>query len=212
VRPEFAALPDGFSRTVGLTPETQRDIEVFRERLIVANQHTNLVGASTLENFWARHVIDSAQLLWFSPATRVWADLGSGAGLPGLILAILLKGRSGVQVHLIESMAKRCRFLAEMVDALDLPATVHNARAESLRLKVDMVTARACAPLTRLLGFAEPYCKLGGRAVFLKGSGVEVELAEARKVWRFEAESVTSLSDARGRLVFIGELARVGRR
>jgi len=210
VPPEATELPAGFAERVGLTPERERDIAVFRERLAAANEQVNLVGASTLDTFWTRHFVDSAQLLWFSPETRVWADLGSGAGLPGLVLAILLKGRPRTHVHLIESMAKRCRFLAEVVDRLELPATVHNGRAETLRLSVEVVTARACAPLPRLLGFAEPYFDLGARAVFLKGAGLDAEVAEARMHWRFEAETVTSLSDARGRLVFIGGLARVG--
>ena len=210
--PETAALPAGFVERVGLTPERKRDVAVFRERLAAVNQQVNLVGASTLDAFWTRHFVDSAQLLWFSPKTLTWADLGSGAGLPGLVLAILLNDRPGAHVHLIESMAKRCRFLTEVVDTLGLPATVHNVRAEELRLSVEVVTARACARLPRLLGFAEPYFDLGARAVFLKGAGLDTELAEARLRWRFEAETVTSLSDARGRLVFMRGLARVGGR
>ena len=197
---------------VGATADRERDIEVFRTLLVQANQTMNLVGASTLGEFWRRHFVDSAQLLWFAPSTRVWADLGSGAGLPGLVLAVLLKGRPGARVHLVESMAKRCRFLGEVVDALALPAVVHHARAEALKLDVEMVTARACAPLDRLLGYAQPYFERGARGLFLKGSEVETEIVEARKTWRFRAETNVSLSDPRGRLLWIEELARVGRR
>jgi 16S rRNA (guanine527-N7)-methyltransferase len=128
-----------------------------------------------------------------------------------LVLAILLKGRPGACVHLIESMTKRCRFLAEVTEALDLPAVVHNARAESLDLEVEVVTARACAPLDRLLTYARPYLARGAKGLFLKGAEVEAEITEARRNWRFQARTRPSLSDARGRLLSIEELARVAK-
>ncbi len=199
-------LPSTFWEVVGLTEEKRRNVEAFRCLLVRANQHMNLVGESTLKEFWVRHFVDSAQLLWFSPASTVWADLGSGAGLPGLILAILLKGRPGSTVHLVESMTKRCRFLSEVVQVLGLPAVVHHGRAEALKLNVEMVTARACAPLERLLGYAEPYFARGGRGLFLKGADVDSEILQARKSWGFVSETTGSLSDPRGRLLFIEEL------
>ena len=205
-------LPADFQRVVGLTDEKIADLERFRALLKAGNARMNLVGPSTLETFWARHVIDSAQLLWIAPEAREWADLGSGAGLPGLVLAILLRGVEGAHVHLIESMAKRCRFLSAVVQALDLPAEVHNARAETLALKVDVVTARACAPLDRLLGYAQPFLSRGATGVFLKGADVDAEIMEARKQWRFKAACRNSLSDPRGRLLTIEELSRAGRR
>ena len=105
-------------------------------------------------------------------------------------------------------MAKRCRFLTEVVTALDLPATVHNDRAENLKLSVDIVTARACAPLSRLLGYAWPYLQKGATALFLKGQDVASELEEATKSWDFEAEAIPSLSDPRGRIVRVRRLKR----
>ena len=208
---EGLGLPAGFAERVGATPERLADAEIFRQILVEANTVMNLVGDSTLPAFWMRHFVDSAQLLWIEPEARTWADLGAGAGLPGIVLAILLKGREGAHVHLVESMAKRCAFLGRVVEALSLPATVHNARAESLRLKVDIVTARACAPLTRLLDFAEPYLARGARGLFLKGEGVEAELDQARTSWRFAAETRPSLSDARGRVLAIADASCIGR-
>ncbi|MFI4973778.1 MAG: 16S rRNA (guanine(527)-N(7))-methyltransferase RsmG [Caulobacterales bacterium] len=193
---------------VGLTPRARGDLDVFHVMLREWNQRLNLVGASTLDQFWRRHVVDSAQLRWWAPEARVWADLGSGAGVPGLVLAILLKGAPGAQVHLIESVAKRCRFLEAVAGTLDLPATVHNARAESLALEADAVTARACAPLGRLLGFAKPYLDRGATGVFLKGQDADREIAEARQGWRFDCRQEASLSDPRGRVLFIERLAR----
>jgi len=201
--------PPDFVRGLGFSDACLADAERFSGMLAEANSRVNLVGASTLADYWRRHFLDSAQLLTLAPSARVWADLGSGAGFPGVILAILLKDVAGARVYLVESMAKRCRFLDEAVRALALPASVHNARAESLALDVDVVTARACAPLTRLLGFARPSLKRGARGLFLKGAEVDSELAEARKSWRFVLATHPSLSDPRGRILEITELARV---
>ena len=207
----LAATPECFSETVGLTETALADAETFREILNRTNSQMNLVGSSTLQSFWERHFLDSAQLRWFAPSALTWADLGAGAGLPGLVLAILLKGKAGAKVHLVESMAKRCRFLAEVAEVLGLPVEIHNARAETLKLKVEVATARACAPLDRLLGFAQPYLARGATGLFLKGADLDSELAEARKLWRFAAAADVSLSDPRGRILTITELARARR-
>jgi 16S rRNA (guanine527-N7)-methyltransferase len=210
-RPEPVADAESFARAAGASPEQFADLERFRTILADWNERMNLVGPATLPDFWNRHAWDSAQLLRLAPDALTWADLGAGAGFPGLVLAILGKGRPGFHVHLIESMAKRCRFLAEVVRELDLPATVHNGRAENLQLSVDIVAARACAPLWRLLGYARPYLKAGATGLFLKGQDVASELEEATTYWEFEADIVPSLSDERGRIVRVRRLGR-GRR
>ena len=168
----------------------------------------NLVGPKTLPEFWNRHAWDSAQLLRIAPEARTWADLGAGAGFPGLVLAILGKGRAGFHAHLVESMAKRCRFLETVVGELGLPATVHNDRAENLALSVDIVTARACAPLHRLLGYARPYLLAGAQGLFLKGRDVVSDMSEAARYWEYEADVIPSLSDERGRIVRVRRLGR----
>ena len=192
-----------------LPGEAVADAENYLEMLGEANQRMNLVGASTLGDFWLRHFLDSAQLLALAPQARSWADLGSGAGLPGVILAILLKHTPGARVHLVESVSKKCAFLEGTVRALNLPAQVACARAEDLALEVEVVTARACAPLPRLLGFAAGYLERGAKGLFLKGSEVDSEISEARKSWRFDLVIHPSLSDPRGRVLEIAELARV---
>jgi 16S rRNA (guanine527-N7)-methyltransferase len=197
-----------FAAASGATPKQIADLDRFRLMLADWNARMNLVGPATLPDFWNRHAWDSAQLLRLAPGALTWADLGAGAGLPGLVLAILGKGRPGFHVHLVESMAKRCRFLTEVVTALDLPATVHNARAENLTLAVDIVTARACAPLGRLLGYARPYLKSGATGLFLKGQDVVAELQDASKSWDFDADTVPSASDERGRIVRVTRLGR----
>jgi 16S rRNA (guanine527-N7)-methyltransferase len=201
---------DSFAAASGATPVQMAELERFRVLLEEWNAVMNLVGPSTLPDFWNRHAWDSAQLIQVDPAARTWADLGAGAGLPGVVLAILGRGREGFHVHLVESVAKRCRFLSEVVTALDLPATIHNDRAENLDLAVDSVTARACAPLSRLLGYARPYLAKGATGWFLKGQDVASELEEATKSWKFEAEIVPSLSDPRGQIVRVRKLRRAG--
>jgi 16S rRNA (guanine527-N7)-methyltransferase len=189
--------------------EALDDLSAFHENLAVQNEVMNLVGPATVPHFWSRHVLDSAQLLDRRPDARQWADLGAGAGFPGLVLAILLKhGEPGGHVYLIDSLAKRCRFLQGLVDDLKLPATVINDRAENLDLHVDVITARAFAPFPKLFQFAERFFKNGAEGWFLKGENVESELAEAGKHWRFEVDQYESLSDPRGRVVHIRRLKR----
>jgi 16S rRNA (guanine527-N7)-methyltransferase len=208
--PDASAHMDAaeFARLSRATPGQMADLERFLEMLTAGNAVMNLVGPASLPDFWSRHAWDSAQLLRIAPDALVWADLGAGAGFPGLVLAILGKGRPGFHLHLVESMAKRCRFLSEVVAALDLPATVHNARAENLELAVDIVTARACAPLFRLLGYARPYLQSGATGLFLKGQDVVSEMSEAARYWEYEADVVPSKSDSRGRIVRVKRLGR----
>ncbi|MBU2167747.1 MAG: 16S rRNA (guanine(527)-N(7))-methyltransferase RsmG [Alphaproteobacteria bacterium] len=186
------------------------ELDRFRDMLAETNAVMNLVGPDTLPDFWSRHAWDSAQLLAMAPEAKTWADLGAGAGFPGLILAILLKDNPDAHIWLIDSLGKRCRFLSAVVETLELPATVIHGRAEDQKdIAVDVVTARAVAPMERLLGYAQPYMKRGAQAVFLKGERAEEELREARKSWQFTHELWPSQSDPRGRIVHIGSLRRV---
>ena len=190
------------------TDQQIADLTAFLVMLTEANEVMNLVGPDTIPDFWNRHAWDSAQLLAIEPDALTWADLGAGAGFPGVVLAIMLKGRPGAHVWLIDSLGKRCRFLQQVVGALDLPATVINGRAEAQTIKVDVVTARAVAVMEKLLGYAQPYFQRGAQGLFLKGEKAEVELNEAAKVWQFEAELSESQSDPRGRIVHIRSLRR----
>lgn len=202
------AEQQAFRARSNASAEQITDLEAFRLRLVEANAVMNLVGPDSLPDFWNRHVWDSAQLLDLAPGAKTWADLGAGAGFPGLVLSIMLKGRDGAHVWLIDSLAKRCRFLQEVVDALSLPATVIVGRAEAQSVTCDIVTARAVAPMEKLLGYAQPYFQRGAQGLFLKGERAESELIEARKFWHFEAELAPSQSDVRGRIVTIRSLRR----
>jgi 16S rRNA (guanine527-N7)-methyltransferase len=204
--------PSEYQTLTRATPQQMADLHAFIGRLTEANAVMNLVGPDSLPDVWNRHVWDSAQLLEMKPDAKTWADLGAGAGFPGVVLAILLKGRADAHVWLIDSLGKRCRFLQEVVEAMDLPATVVNGRAEDQKLRVDVVTARAVAPMERLLGYAQPYLQRGAQGLFLKGEKAEAELIEARKVWQFDSDLSVSRSDPRGRIVSVRSLKRVSSR
>lgn len=195
-----------FQKATGAWPERMADLERFRVMLTEVNAVMNLVGPDSLPDFWNRHAWDSAQLLDLAGFARTWADLGAGAGFPGVVLAILLKGRPDAHIWLIDSLQKRCRFLQTIVDELALPATVVWGRAEEQALKVDVVTARAVAPMEKLLGYAQPYLARGAQGLFLKGEKAEAELREASKSWQVDAGLSVSRSDPGGRIVTVRSL------
>ena len=195
-----------FQAQTGASPVQMADLQILLDRLTETNAVMNLVGPDSIADYWSRHALDSAQLLEHAPDALTWADLGAGAGFPGVVLAILLKGRVGAHVWLIDSLGKRCRFLEAIVAELDLPATVINGRAEMQTLKVDVVTARALAPMAKLLGYAQPYMARGAQGLFLKGEKAETELQTAWASWTFEADLGVSRSDPRGRIVSVRSL------
>lgn len=197
-----------FRAQTGATDANIADLQTFLAMLTEANEVMNLVGPDTLPDFWNRHAWDSAQLLALASDALTWADLGAGAGFPGVVLAILLKGRPGAHVWLVDSLGKRCRFLQTIVDALDLPATVVNGRAEDQAIRADIVTARAVAPMEKLLAYAQPYFQRGAQGLFLKGEKAEAELRDAAKVWQFDSDLSVSRSDPRGRIVSVRSLRR----
>jgi 16S rRNA (guanine527-N7)-methyltransferase len=166
----------------------------------------NLVGPATLDQIWERHIVDSLQLLDLVPEAKTWLDLGSGAGFPGLVLAIAGAER-GLKVHLVESNSRKCAFLRHIVRLTGSAATVHEARLETIIPvfvgKADVVSARALAALPQLLEWTEPMLKAGTIGLFPKGRDVEIELTEARKQWTFEAETLPSLTDSDARILRI---------
>lgn len=202
--PQFG--PVDFQTRLNVSRETLADVETYLQLLTQASQNFNLVGPSVLDNFWGRHAFDCAQLLLAKPDAKTWADIGTGAGLPGLILAILLKPQPDTHVHMVESNGKKVAFLRQVIQQLTLPATVHHGRAESITLpRVDQVTARACAPADRLFSYSYPHMK-SGEALFLKGQNTPAELTEAANSWIFNHELIPSHSDPSGHLLRVWEL------
>jgi 16S rRNA (guanine527-N7)-methyltransferase len=194
--------PLDFARDSEVPRETLQRLTNYARLLVERNAQLNLVADSTLADLWRRHFLDSAQLAPLVPAgARSIVDLGSGAGFPGMVLAIVLD-RPGLKVHLVDSTQKKCRFLEEVAKATAAPVQVHWARAEELTgFRADAVTARAVAPLTKLLGLAFPFFTAETTGLFLKGRGAVAELTEARESWRLDAETFPSRSDPSGSIL-----------
>ena len=199
-----------------LTPvsrETQQRLETFVALLLQWQQKTNLISPATIPNLWTRHVADSLQLINLAPNAKVWVDFGAGGGFPAIPVACALAERPGAQVHLVESNGKKAAFLREAIRATGVPAVVHQKRIEdcgdSFGDKVDVVSARALAPLKILCDQAFPLIARGAVGLFPKGQDVAAELTEAAKYWRIEAETVPSRTSPEGCIVVVKGLLRL---
>jgi 16S rRNA (guanine527-N7)-methyltransferase len=206
------ATPEDFARTFSVSRETVERLETYEALLRLWQKTINLVAPSTLDDIWHRHFADSAQLLAHAPPTAErWLDLGSGAGFPGLVLAILLADRGSGRVTLIESDTRKAAFLAEVARKTGVAVDIRGTRIEKSATQaklgpVDVVTARALAPLRRLLDLSAPFFSGSTMGLFLKGREAEAEVEAARKLWDFEPELKPSLTDASGRIVVIRAL------
>jgi 16S rRNA (guanine527-N7)-methyltransferase len=201
------------SRALALTPvsrETAARLDRFVELLLKWQALTHLIAPSTVPTLWTRHIADSLQLLDLAPEAKIWVDLGTGGGFPGLVIACAFCGTQGRLVHLVESNTKKAAFLREAVAATESPAVVHAVRmekfVESFAGKADIVTARAVSPLSLLLGQCVPLLSQGALGLFPKGQDVEVELTEASKCWKMAADLVPSRTDPKARIVMIRAL------
>lgn len=191
--------PAGFREEAGVSRETLDRFIAYEAELRRWQSRINLVGPSTLPDLWRRHFLDSAQLSAHLPeSAHTLVDLGSGAGFPGLVLAIL-----GVpDVHLIESDTRKAAFLREAARAAGVAVTVHARRIESVpAIYADVVTARALAPLTDLLAWAHPFVGSKGVALFLKGQHVEEEIGDATRCWTMAVERLSSRTDRSGTIL-----------
>jgi len=207
--PEFGS--EEFARTTGVSRETLARLNAFIGALAEWNTRHNLVSRSSLEDVWRRHVWDSAQLASLVPVSaNNLVDLGSGAGFPGLVLAILLRERSGFRTVLYESIRKKTDFLDAAAKNAGVSVEIRCARIEAASTEIfDVVTARACAPLIKLLGYAQRFQGSGTTNLFLKGRDVEAELIEAHRYWKMSVLRHTSQTDSSGTILEIRELARV---
>jgi len=174
----------------------------------------NLVAPATLPTIWTRHIADSLQLVPLAGDAARWVDLGSGGGFPGLVVAAALAERPDADVTLIESDTRKAAFLREAARIAELPATVLPARIEQAAPKiaagVEIVSARALAPLPKLLALAHPLLAQGARGLFLKGQDVDNELTEASKSWRFKASVIPSRTDKGGRILIVEQAEPLG--
>ena len=173
----------------------------------------NLAAPSTLDEVWSRHILDSAQLVSLAPDASAWLDLGSGGGFPGAVVAILLGEREGGRIELVESNNKKAAFLKSVLGSLGAPATVHVCRIEDASARVEtpeIVTARALAPLPRLLELVRPWLGAGATGLFHKGRDYAAEIAESRDGWRFDLVEHQSRVDPSSRILELSGVARAG--
>jgi len=203
--------PEALARELDVSRETLERLKTFVALVVDWSGRHNLVSARSLEDVWRRHVLDSAQLTQLvPPGAKTMIDLGSGAGFPGLVVAAM---RPELKVTLVEATAKKCRFLVEANERLGTQTRILSARIEDVApAPFDVVTARACAPLSRLSGYAQRFVGPGTVCLFLKGQNVGSELTEARNSWRMKVQSHASISDPAGTVLEIHGLASDDRR
>ena len=198
----------------GVSRETSDRLAAYVAQLREWQKRINLIGPATEDDIWGRHIADSLQLVRLAPAgATTWLDLGSGAGLPGLVLAIALADRPGLAVHLVESNARKAAFLRVAALETGAPVTVHTDRIEILgaredRPRPDVITARALAPLDRLLAYAEPFMWKTTVCLFPKGRDVAQELTQAATCWRIVWDSTPSVVDPAAAILRIEEAKR----
>jgi 16S rRNA (guanine527-N7)-methyltransferase len=191
--------------------ETWENLVAFEAAVRRWNPTVNLVSRGSLDDLWTRHIEDSAQIFEHCPPdARTWADLGSGGGFPGIVVAILAKERSpDLRVTLIESDLRKATFLRQLVREMALPADVLSERIESLpKRSADVVSARALAPLRNLLGMAETHLKPDGVGLFPKGEHHLEEIAEAKTVWDFDVEAHPSRLQPNAAILIVRKIKR----
>jgi 16S rRNA (guanine527-N7)-methyltransferase len=204
---QLAANRLAASRLVPVSRETEDRLAIFVELLDRWRQKTNLISNSTFATVWTRHIADSAQLSALAPDAKRWVDMGSGAGFPGLVIAIQLAGVPGALVHCIESDGRKCAFLREAVRATGAAAAIHPQRVEAIEPKtlgtVDAVTARAFAPLPLTLELARPWMERGAIAVFPRGESAKDQIAALPEAWAYAIETLQSVVNPKAAILRI---------
>jgi 16S rRNA (guanine527-N7)-methyltransferase len=194
-----------------LTPQTEQRLAIYAALLKKWQKTINLVAASTLPQIWMRHFADSLQVQAAVSEARLWVDLGSGAGFPGLVTAIRLADDPRAKVHLIEADQRKCAFLREVSRETGAPTIIHAGRieqvVEEIEEPIEAVSARALAPLPGLLAYAAKFLEKGAVGLFLKGQDVGSELTDSPLLSTYEVSMRESVTSASGRLVIVVDKA-----
>jgi 16S rRNA (guanine527-N7)-methyltransferase len=194
-------------RLASVSRETEDRLAIFVALLDRWRHKTNLISASTFPSVWTRHIADSAQLLALAPEAKRWVDMGSGAGFPGLVIAIQLASVPGAVVHCIESDHRKCAFLREAARATGVEAAIHCQRVEAITPEslgpVDAVTARAFAPLPLTLKLARPWIGRGAIAVFPRGESARDQIAALPEAKAYAIETLQSVVNPKAAILRI---------
>lgn len=200
--------PDDISKQINVSRETFERIDAVLDCLDDWQTRMNLMGPSERDSLWRRHVYDSLQLLQHLPEDARLVDLGSGGGFPALPLACALT-ETGGHVTMVETVGKKARFLTAAVEAAGLNASVRQGRAENVGdIEADFVTARALAPLPKLMEYASAWLLRGATGLFHKGERWKEELTAASTSWTFASEAIPTISGGSGVILKIGEVSR----
>ena len=194
---------------LNVSRETESRLLAYCEIVKKWTPAVNLIAKSTIPDLWRRHILDSAQLfLFLPPHANHWLDLGSGAGFPGLVIAILAKEyRPALVITLVESDRRKAVFLAEAARAVGVSVTIENARAEVLASKAaDVISARALTSLDRLCFYAKTHLKAGGVAIFPKGLNAAIEIDAALLKWQFSLEIQASKTDPSASVLLLRDI------
>ncbi len=213
-RPSTGAFADQLAddrraalRLVPVSRETEERLAVFVDLLDRWRGKTNLIANSTFPSVWTRHIADSAQLLALAPDAKRWLDMGSGAGLPGLVIAIQLADVPAAIVHCVESDGRKCAFLREAARATGAAAQIHAVRVEAVAPgslgPVDAITARAFAPLPLTLKLARPWMERGAIAVFPRGESARDQIAALPEARVYAIETLPSVVNPKAAILRI---------
>ena len=196
-------------KRLSLSKQVVEKFDRYVELLEAEQVKMNLIGASTLPAVWTRHILDSAQLFqMLLPSDHIIVDLGSGAGFPALVLAAMDTEKK-YDFHLTESEGKKSDFLKKVIEVCDLKAIVHNERIEQMeKISADVITARALAPLDKLIKYALPFCEKKTRCLFMKGAKAEDELTTALKKYQCRVEKIQSISSDEGTILLLSEVRK----
>lgn len=202
-------------RALSLTPvsrETEERLALLVTELGRWQAAKNLVSSATLAEVWTRHIADSLQIFRLAEGRERWLDLGSGGGFPGLVIGICLAEQGKGQIDLVESNARKCAFLRHAARITGAPVKVHAARIEDVigdfTGKVDVVTARALAPLPQLLDWCEDLLRTGTLGLFPKGQHLDAELTDSARYWKIQATTVSSVTDDAARILMVRSAER----
>lgn len=200
-----------FTEFYNVSRETMNQLDLYVDLVKKWNPKINLISKKSVENIWGRHVLDSAQVLELGKATGKWVDIGSGGGFPGLVAAILAFEKTPEREFiLVESDQRKAAFLRTVVRETEINVIVHADRVEKIpNLQAETLSARALAPLDKLLEFSVHHLEEGGIALFPKGITYKKEIENARKMWEFEIEEISSKTDSEAMILRAGAITNV---